>query len=80
MVETNAATKNILLELISDFEDFIDRLEKRKADLEELKDELLIYSDPEFMESIEIGLRESEIGDTVRCDDLKAISELFDSV
>ncbi|MFQ6061669.1 MAG: hypothetical protein ACE5J9_00615 [Methanosarcinales archaeon] len=49
-----STAKNII------FEKFIDKLNKRKEELEELKDDLLIYNDPEFMESIKRGLKDLE--------------------
>jgi len=60
--------RRVILEIIEDFEDFITKLEKRKDELEELKDELLIYSDSEFMESIRRGHEEAEKGETVKCE------------
>jgi hypothetical protein len=48
MAETDITSKNVLLDLISDFETFMDKLEKRKKGLHELKDELLIYSDQDI--------------------------------
>ncbi len=36
----------MILDIINDFEEFIDRLAIRKDELSELKDELLIYNDP----------------------------------
>ena len=80
MAETDITSKNVLLDLISDFETFMDKLEKRKKGLHELKDELLIYSDQEFMKSIEKGLQEAEIGATVSCDSQTAVKELFDTI
>jgi len=51
------AARDVLLSVIEDFEEFLDRLESRREALEELKDELLIFSDREFMDSILTGSR-----------------------
>lgn len=80
MAEMNTTHKNVLLDLISDFEDFINKLEKRKEELEMLKDDLLIYSDPEFMASIKKGISEAESGDTVKCKDSHDRKKLFESL
>ncbi len=80
MAEINIAHKNVLIGLISDFEEFIDKLEKRKEELEMLKDDLLIYGDPEFMASIKKGISEAESGDTVKCKDIKERKKLFESL
>lgn len=71
---------DVLLDILEDFEEFISKLENRRAELEDLKDELLIYRDLEFMESITRGLEEMERGETVTCKDSKELSELFDSL
>ncbi len=80
MAEMNISHKTVLIDLISDFEDFISKLEKRKVELELLKDDLLIYSDPEFMESIRKGISEDESGYTVKCKDSQERKKLFDSI
>jgi hypothetical protein len=61
-------------------EEFIGKLEKRKEELEELKDELLIYSDKEFIESISRGLKDLEEGRFKRCDNLDDINTTFDEL
>jgi hypothetical protein len=71
---------SVIVDLIEDFEEFIGKLEKRRDDLEELKDVLLIYSDSEFMESIRRGLEEMEKGETVRCEDESELEKLFKSL
>ncbi len=63
-----------------DIEEFIERLKKMKGELEMLKDELLIYSDEEFMESIKRGLKDFEEGKFRRCESLKDIDELFEKL
>ena len=80
MPEMKIARKNVLLDLISDFEDFINKLEKRKEELEVLKDDLLIYSDPGFMESIKKGIDDAESGNTVKCEDRIDRKKLFESL
>jgi len=44
--------ENAIRGMINDFEWFVDILAMRKDELRELKDELLIYHDPAFMESV----------------------------
>ncbi len=56
----DAVYENTILDVINDFEEFIDRLAMRKDELGELKDELLMYNDPAFMKSIKTGLKEAE--------------------
>lgn len=80
MAETKITHKNVLIGLISDFEDFINKIDKRKEELEMLKDDLLIYSDPEFMESIRKGMSEAESGDTIKCKGLRDRKKLFESL
>jgi len=80
MTEMNITHRNVLLDLISDFEDFITKLERRKEELELLKDDLLIYSDPEFMESIKKGISEAQSGDTVKCKNFQERKKLFESL
>lgn len=80
MNEMNVSHKTVLIDLISDFEDFINKLEKRKEELELLKDDLLIYSDPEFMESIKKGINEAESGCTAKCEGIQERKKLFDSL
>ncbi len=58
----DAVYENTILDMINDFEEFIDRLAMRKDELRELKDELLMYNDPAFMKSIKTGLKEAEGG------------------
>ncbi len=80
MPEMKIAQKNVLLDLISDFEDFINKLEKRKEELEMLKDDLLIYSDTVFMESIKKGIEDAESGNTVKCENRIEREKLFESL
>ncbi len=80
MAETKITHKNVLIDLISDFEDFINKIDKRKEELEMLKDDLLIYSDPEFMKSIKKGISEAESGDTIKCKGLQDRKKLFESL
>jgi len=61
-------------------EEFLSKLESRREELEELKDELMIYSDPEFMESIRRGLEEVRKGETVRCESEDEMDRLFKSL
>ncbi len=72
--------ENTILDIISDFEEFIDRLAMRKNELVELKDELLIYNDPAFMKSIKTGLKEVEEGAVVKCEDMGELKDLFKSL
>jgi len=76
----DALYENTILDIISDFEEFIDRLAMRKNELRELKDELLIYNDPEFMKSIKTGLKEAEEGEVVKCGDMGEVKDLFKSL
>ena len=76
----NITHRNVLLDLIYDFEDFITKLERRKEELELLKDDLLIYSDPEFMESIKKGISEAQSGHTVKCKNIREMKKLFESL
>ena len=60
-----------MLDIIRDIEEFIEKLEKRKEELEMLEGELLIYADEEFMESIKRGLKDLEDGRFKRCETLE---------
>lgn len=71
-------TFRVLIDIVRDIEEFIEKLERRKGELEELKDELLIYSDEEFIESIMSGLKDLEEGRFKRCESLEEINELFE--
>jgi len=62
------AARDVLLSVIEDFEEFLDRLESRREALEELKDELLIFSDREFMDSIRQGLADLDKRETIKCE------------
>ncbi len=73
-------TFKVLIDIVRDIEEFIEKLEKRRGELEELKDELLIYSDEEFMESIKRGLKDLEEGRFKRCESLEDIDELFEEL
>ena len=69
--------ENTILDLINDFEEFIDRLAMRK---DELKDELSVYNDPKFMKSIKTGLKDAEEGAVVKCKDVEEVKNLFESL
>ncbi len=69
--------ENTILDMINNFEEFIDRLAIRKNELE---DELLIYNDPAFMKSIKTGLKEAEEGAVVKCEDVKEVRNFFKSL
>jgi len=73
----DVVSENTIRDMINDFEWFIDRLAMRK---DELKDELLIYNDPEFMKSIKTGLKEAEEGAVVKCEDVKEVRNFFKSL
>ena len=70
-------SENTILDMINNFEEFIDRLAIRKNELE---DELLIYNDPAFMKSIKTGLKEAEEGAVVKCEDVKEVRNFFKSL
>ena len=72
-----SAAYNVILNIIEDFEEFIGKLERRREELEDFKDELLIYSDSEFMESIRRGFEEAEKGETVKCENESEMDKLF---
>ena len=72
--------ENMILDMINDFEEFIDRLAVRKNEFGELKDELLIYNDPAFMKSIKTGLKAAEEGAVVKCEDVEEVKTLFESL
>jgi predicted translin family RNA/ssDNA-binding protein len=74
------AADDVILNIIGDFEEFMSKLESRREELEKLKDELMIFNDPEFMESIERGLEEVKKGETVRCDSEDEMDRLFKSL
>jgi len=76
----DAVYENTILDLINDFDEFIDRLAMRKDELRELKDELLIYNDPAFMKSIKTGLKEAEEGAVIKCEDVEEVKNLFESL
>jgi len=80
MAEMEISHRNVLLDLISDFEEFITKIERRKEELQLLKDDLLIYSDPEFMESIKKGINEAQSGKTVKCKNIQDRKKLFESL
>ena len=75
----DVVSENMILDIINDFEEFIDRLAMRKNELREFKDELLIYNDPAFMKSIKTGLKEAEDGAVVKCEDVEEVKNLFKS-
>ena len=58
----------------------IGKLERRREELEELKDELLLYNDTEFMESIKRGREELKKGETITCEDEVEMDKLFKSL
>ena len=68
------------LEMVDDFETFLDKLEKRREQLEEVRDELLIYSNPEFMESLRRADEDSKAGRVTHCKDMKEVEKLFKSL
>ncbi|NAS89371.1 hypothetical protein C4E24_06505 [ANME-1 cluster archaeon AG-394-G21] len=72
-----SAAYNVILNIIEDFEEFIGKLERRREELEDFKDELLIYSDLEFMESIRRGVEEAENCETVKCENESEMDKLF---
>jgi len=72
--------ENTILDIINDFEEFIDRLAMRQNELRELKDELLICNDPAFMKSIKTGLKEAEGGAVVKCENVEEVKTLFESL
>ena len=72
-----SAAYNVILNIIEDFEEFIGKLERRREELEDFKDELLIYSDSEFMESIRRGFEKAEKGETVKCENESEMDKLF---
>jgi hypothetical protein len=74
------AAHDVILSVIGDVEEFLDRLESRREALEELKDELLIYSDIEFMDSIRRGLAEVDRGETIKCESEEEMDRLFKSI
>ena len=72
-------SENTIRDMINDFEEFIDRLAMRTDELIELKDDLLIYNDPAFMNSIKTGLKEAEEGTVAKCDDVEEAKSMFES-
>jgi len=69
-----------IIGLIDDFEEFINKMEKRKEQLEELKDDLLIYTDPEFLESLKRAEEDVKAGRITVCKTSKERRELFNSL
>lgn len=76
----NVAYEKTILDIINDFDEFIDELTIRKDELRELKDGLLIYNDPEFMKSIKNGCEEAKYGAIVVCKDMEEMKNLFESL
>jgi len=74
------AARDVLLSVIEDFEEFLDRLESRREALEELKDELLIFSDREFMDSIRQGLADLDKRETIKCESEEEMDRFFHSI
>ena len=70
-------SSRVIIDIIEDFEEFIEKLEKRKGELEELKDYLLIYRDEEFLESIQRGRRDFKERRSRKCRDLGEVKSLF---
>jgi hypothetical protein len=70
-------SSRVIIDIIEDFEEFIAKLEKRKGELEELKDDLLVYGDKEFLESIQRGMRDFKDGKSRKCKDLGDVKSLF---
>jgi len=76
-----------LIGAISDIEDFlrnasklVGRMEERKEGLESLKDELLIYSDEEFMQGLRRAEEDIKAGRITRCNTSAERKRLFDSL
>ena len=69
-----------LIMTINDIELFIDRMEKRKGDLEELKDDILIYSDREFMDSLKRAEEDVKEGRVKQFKDKKEFDEYFEKL
>lgn len=69
-----------MLDIIEDIENFIRQLEKRRGELEELKDEILIFSDAEFIDSIQRGLSDLEQGRSKVCSNLEEVKKLFEDI
>ena len=69
-----------LVGMMEDFEAFFERLEKRKEELDEIRDELLIYGDPAFLESIRRADADAAAGRVKRCRNASEISRLFESL
>jgi|GEM_PF-1825340 predicted nuclease with TOPRIM domain len=73
-------TLKVLVDIVNDITEFIEELERRKEELEELRDELLIYDDEEFIESIKRGLKDLDEGKFKRCGDLNEIKAIFEEL
>lgn len=73
-------TLKVLVDIVNDITEFIERLERRKEEFEELKDELLVYSDEEFIESIKRGLKDLEGGKFKRCESLDEVKAVFEEL
>ena len=75
-----AALAKPLAGMIEDFDSFFEKLEKRKEALDEIRDEILIYGDPAFLESIRRADEDAAAGKVSRCRNASEISRLFESL
>ena len=66
--------------MIEDFDSFFEKLEKRKEELDEIRDDILIYGDPAFLESIRRADEDAAAGRVKRCRNASEISRLFESL
>jgi flagellar motility protein MotE (MotC chaperone) len=66
--------------MLEDFDAFFEKLEKRKEELDEVRDELLIYSDPELLESVKRADADAAAGRLKHCRNASEIKRLFESL
>ena len=66
--------------MIEDFETFLDKLEKRREQLDDIRDDLLIYKDPVFLESIRRADADAREGRMKHCSNAAEIKRLFRSL
>lgn len=69
-----------IIGLINDFEDFFVKIEKRKEQLEELKENIMIYEDVEFMKSIKRADEDVKKGRIKICRNSSDRKKLFESL
>jgi len=69
-----------IIGLINDFEDFFVKIEKRKEQLEELKENIMIYEDVEFMKSIKRADEDVKKGRIKICGNSSDRKKLFESL